>query len=438
MHLTGSTVLEIFESVRLQVQSGALQPGAALPPVRDLALQLGVNRNTVASAYKRLTAAGIALAQGRLGTTISAPVAAGEQEGRHTGSPLVDMASGNPNPAWLPAVASLFPRLAPSPRLYGDATVNTGLLALARPWFDPDCPAGYALNLTHGAVDAMERLAVAHLVPGDRVAVEDPCFLGTINALRIAGMQAAGVAIDAQGMRPDALEAVLAAGAQAVLVTPRAHNPTGCSLTPGRAAALRAVLARFAHVLVIVDDHFALLAESAYQSILPANAGRWALVRSVSKALGPDLRLAFLASDEDTARKLRLRLAPGMGWVSHLLQDLVEACLRSPDVAAQTLRTRTAYAAQRAQLVQALRAHGIAAPLPPDGFNVWVPLPIDAREVVHAMARRGWLLRSGDAFDVQARTQAMRITVATLEDGQAARLAADLGACLEAQRRGNA
>ena len=430
MKVTGSTVAEIVDSVRLQVSSGALQPGDALPPVRDLAAQLGVNRNTVASAYKRLAGAGIASTQGRLGTAICGPVALNEQEGSSPDSPLHDMASGNPNPRWLPNIPDLLAEMQPAPRLYGDATVNEGLVALATSWFAGDCPPGHALDLSHGAVDAIERLAAAHLVAGDHVAVEDPCFLGTINALRIAGMQTIGVAIDAEGMLPASLAQALEAGARAVLITPRAHNPTGCSLTAERAAALKQVLSAYPHVLVIVDDHFALLADSAYHSVLPQDTSRWALVRSMSKALGPDLRLAFVASDPATSKKLRLRLAPGMTWVSHLLQDLVEACLRSAAVAAQIQGARAAYATRRLALMDALAEQGIPCQAPTDGFNVWLPVAGDGRAICHAMARLGWLVRAGDSFDVERSTQALRITVSTLAEGQAAQLSRDLRRCL--------
>ena len=68
----------------------------------------------------------------------------------------------------------------------------------------------------------------AHLTPGDKVAVEDPCFLGTINALRLAGMHSVGIEVDAQGMRPEKLALALDAGVRAIVITPRAHNPTGC------------------------------------------------------------------------------------------------------------------------------------------------------------------------------------------------------------------
>ncbi len=429
MPINGFTVLDIVESVRQQVQSGELPPGQVLPPVRDLALQLGVNRNTVASAYKRLSDTGLAETRGRLGTRICSHATPGEQEGRQGASPLVDLASGNPGPHGLPQVRWMSAGLSATPRLYGDEPMNPSLSELGRQWFEPDCPPALELNLAHGAVDAIERLAAAHLVKGDRIAVEDPCFLGTINALRIAGMNAVGVPVDAQGMRPDALMQALKAGARVVLITPRAHNPTGCSLTPDRAAEIRRVLAQFPLVFVIVDDHYALLSDVPYASVIPETCTRWAVVRSVSKALGPDLRLAFVASAPMTSQRLRLRLSSGMGWVSHLLQDLVESCLRSQDVADLIQQARHDYRANREALVHALHEQGIEA-MAADGFNVWVPLEADSNTVVLGMAKQGWLIRPGEPFGVQATAHALRITVSALEPEQALRLASDLRRCL--------
>ncbi len=48
--LAGKTASEIFDNIRHLVQSGGLQPGEVLPPVRELASQLAVNRNTVAAS----------------------------------------------------------------------------------------------------------------------------------------------------------------------------------------------------------------------------------------------------------------------------------------------------------------------------------------------------------------------------------------------------
>lgn len=430
--ITGKTASDIFDSVRMLVRTGALLPGQPLPTVRALAARLAVHRNTVSTAYKRLASAGVAMTQGRLGTLVREQAGPGEQEGSLPGSPPTDLSSGNPNPAWLPDLGTLLKCRAYRARLYGDAPVDAELEAAARPWMEGDCPRDAELNLSHGSVDAIERLLSAHLVAGDKVAVEDPCFLGSLNTLRVAGFQALGVPVDVHGMQAPALERALAAGAQAVILTPRAHNPTGASLSGARGRSLRAVLAKYPHVLVIADDHFSLLAASPYHDAIPPRARRWALIRSVSKMFGPDLRLAFVASDPETSRRLRLRLAPGTNWVSHLLQDAVAACLASPDVAGQITHARADYARRRSILADALAAQGIAVAAPADGLNLWIPLREDSRASALALARRGWLVRAGEAFGVQAPAHGVRVTVSTLDETLARAFACALGAVLAA------
>jgi len=426
MKIQGKTAAEIFDCVRGLVQSGQLPPGQALPPVRDLAVELDINRNTVAAAYKRLVTAGIALTQGRLGTIIRDQSGPGEQEGALSDSPLADLASGNPNPAWLPDLSAALAIRPYQPRLYGEPTVNAGLESYARAWFARDCPAPFEINLSHGAVDAIERLLSSHLVAGDKVAVENPCFLSSINMLRIAGLQALGVPVDAEGMQAAALEAALAKGAQAVILTPRAHNPTGCSLSEKRAKALARVLAKYPHAMVIVDDHYALLSGKEYHSVLPSGTQRWALVRSFSKTLGPDVRLAMVASDAATSRQLRLRLASGTSWVSHLLQDMVEVTLGRPEVAKQMAQARKDYAQRRKALESALLEQGVPCAADGDGLNLWVPLDTDDQAVALALAHRGWLVRHGDAFGVQEPVRGLRITISAIEPGQCRKLARDI------------
>lgn len=424
MKISGSSAAEIYESIRLQVSCGALQSGALLPPVRDLAEQLDVNRNTVAAAYRKLVVSGIAVAQGRLGTTIRGHQGPGEQEGASPETPLIDLASGNPDPAWLPDTNKMLAGLAFRPRLYGDPPVNAALENHARRWLEQDCPAEFDLNLTNGAVDAIERLLYAHLVAGDKIAVESPCFLSSINIVRIAGIQAIGVPVDEEGMSAEQLEAALAKGVKAVILTPRAHNPTGCGLSDKRAKSLRRVLAKYPQVFVIVDDHFALLAESPYNDAIPATTAHWALVRSVSKVLGPDLRLAFVASDRQTSERLRMRLASGTNWVSHLLQDIVHECLTSDTAAAVFSRARSDYMRKRAILRDALIKHGLQVSGTADGLNLWVPLRGDSHTVTLALARKGWLVRSGEVFTVGETARGVRITISSIDEAQA-----DLIAC---------
>ncbi|HJG90933.1 MAG TPA: aminotransferase class I/II-fold pyridoxal phosphate-dependent enzyme, partial [Brachybacterium massiliense] len=280
--ITGTTAAEIAASVRSLVERGELTPGALLPPVRSLAEQLGVNRNTAVAAYRRLARDGAVSAQGRAGTRITAPRPVAQEgfadEAQLAGlgpdvpaGTLRDLGTGNPAPALIPDLAPALAGAVGRPVLYGEPVIDPGFEAWARDWIAPDVPSGETadLTLTSGAVDAIERLLAQALVRDDAVALEDPCFLASIQTVRHAGYRALPVPVDEEGMTPQGLRAALEAGARAVVLTPRAQNPTGASLSETRAHALREVLAEHPYVLVIIDDYFSFLSRRPFRSPLP-------------------------------------------------------------------------------------------------------------------------------------------------------------------------
>lgn len=431
--IVGKTASEIFDNIRHLAQSGVLKPGDVLPPVRELAGKLSVNRNTVAAAYKRLVTSGLAISQGRNGTAIKTHNTLPALEGGDPSSPLKDISSGNPDPTRLANVKNYLSAIAAAPRLYGDAAVDPRLAAWAHAWMSKDSGVDAEINLASGAIDALERLLCALLLPGDSVAIEDPCFLSSINMLRYAGFTPSPVPVDAEGMQPDALEEALRNGARAVIITPRAHNPTGCSLSEPRARAIRDILARYPQVLVIIDDHFALLSSTPWHSPLAAESRRWALVRSLSKTLGPDMRLAIVASDCETSAALRLRLNSGSQWVSHLLQDLVIACLNDDAFMASLTESRRHYRRQHEKLIAALARCGITHLTPGDGLNFWFPLKEPSQPVALRLAHAGWLVREGETFGIRAPSHGLRLSLATLSDEEINKLASDLCQILQQQ-----
>ena len=107
----------------------------------------------------------------RTGTFISPAPPPAEQEGSPPDTPLIDLAGGNPDVAWLPDIAQVMAQRPYRPRLYGAPTLDDELEAIRRDWMNRDCPEEFQLNLTNGAVDAVERLLSAYLVSGDSVAV---------------------------------------------------------------------------------------------------------------------------------------------------------------------------------------------------------------------------------------------------------------------------
>ncbi|MFT4282387.1 aminotransferase class I/II-fold pyridoxal phosphate-dependent enzyme [Microbacterium sp.] len=430
VRILGATATEIADSVRQHVERGVLAPGDLLPPVRALAEDLGVNRNTIVAAYRLLTQAGLVEARGRAGTRVAVhtPVA---QEGFAQGTVLRDLAAGNPDPRRLPDLREALGRIAARPVLYGEPVIDRELEAWAQTWMHEavgdDRP--LRLTITGGASDAIERLLAQTLTRDDAVALEDPCFLASLNTVRLGGYRPVAVPVDEQGMTVEGLRSALQAGVRAVLLTPRAQNPTGASLSAARAAALRDLLVDHPYVLVIEDDHFSLLSSQPLHSVIGPEHRRWALVRSVSKFLGPDMCLAVVASDPETAERLAQRLNPGATWVSHLLQRLALELLTDREAVRAVADASQHYAARNRAAARALSERGIPVAAG-DGLSLWVPLPVPARAVSEQLMRRGWLARPGDEFvlehDLAARH--LRLTVHDLTDAELERLVADLAA----------
>ncbi len=313
--IAGRRATEIAADVERAVSAGTLEPGRQLPPMRELAAELGVNPNTVAAAYRILRERGVIETAGRKGSRVRPrPATTGRDAiDVHVPEGVRDVSRGNPDPALLPPLAPAFAAAAAradrAPVLYGDDPLDADLVRLARAELDADGVPDGPVTVTSGALDAMERALVAHLRPGDAVAVEDPGWGSVFDLVPALGLRVVSVGVDDEGPLPQDVRRALEDGARALVVTDRAQNPTGAALSAARAEALREVLGRHPRTLLIEDDHGHGMVDLPLHP-LAGVTGSWAFVRSVAKTYGPDLRLAVLTGDAVTATGS----ADGSGW----------------------------------------------------------------------------------------------------------------------------
>jgi DNA-binding transcriptional MocR family regulator len=416
-YITGSTAVIIARSVEHAVSAGKAAAGDPLPPIRSLASHLGVAMATVAAAYRILQDRGVTVADGRRGTRIR-PTAPSVLPRFELPRNVRNLAEGNPDRALLPNVQRVLRSLAVRQRLYGEEFLDRPLVALARRQFRSDGVPVKDVAIVSGALDGIERVLRERLRPGDRVLVEDPCFSGILDLLASLGLVAVPVPIDDEGLLPEALPRQAAA----IIVTPRAQNPTGAAITKRRARHLRPILRARPDLLIIEDDHAGPVAGVPYATLVERDRKHWAVVRSVSKYFGPDIRVAMLAGDAATIAAVERRQATGMRWVSHILQDIVVALWKDKSL----LVAGKTYASRRNALLRALEKHGIAAH-GRSGLNVWIPVA-EETSVVQAMMRRGWAVKAGERYRLQSRP-AIRVTIAALSDARA--FAGDLAAVLQ-------
>lgn len=403
------------------MRAGSLGPGDQLPSVRALAATLDVSPTTVAAAYGDLRRRGIVTGTGRAGTRIRPAPPISRRGYMHVPEGVRDLISGGPDPELLPALP---PRSAvTAARLYADDPVSARLRRLAVAALTADGVDAANLAVTGGALDAIERVLGGWLSPGDRVIVEDPGHAVTYDLIAAMGFAAVPVPVDELGIRPDELAAALGRGAGAVIMTPRAQAATGSAWDASRCAALRSVLARYPAVGVVEDDHAGPVAGVAGFTTSQV-LGKWVTVRSVSKSLGPDLRLAVVAGDETTIARVTGRQALGTGWVSYQLQETVAELWASPEAVS---RAASVYTARRKALLAALGSYGIVAS-GRSGFTSWVPVP-DEDRVASALAAAGWAVAPGRRFRIAA-SPGVRICFSTLHEDEAGAFAADFARAL--------
>ncbi|MFD6343053.1 aminotransferase class I/II-fold pyridoxal phosphate-dependent enzyme, partial [Streptomyces sp. NPDC060210] len=412
--ISGRRAAEISADVERAVGSGELAPGQLLPPMRELATDLGVNPNTVAAAYRSLRERGVIETAGRRGSRVRARPASTARGSIRVDAPpgVRDVSEGNPDPALLPplhdALAAAARHHAEHPGLYGQAPVDPEFARLARAGFDADgVPAG-PLAVTSGALDAIERVLAAHLRPGDAVAVEDPGWGGLLDLVPALGLRPEPMGVDDQGPLPAGLARALRAGVRAVVVTDRAQNPTGASVGAARARQLRALLADRPEVLLIEDDHGHGMVDLPLHP-LAGTTSSWVFVRSTAKAYGPDLRIAVLTGDALTVDRVAGRQRLGPGWVSRLLQRTVVELWSSGAVDVPAVAR--SYGERRDALVRALAERGVEA-YGRSGMNVWVPVA-DETGAVARLLHAGWAVAPGARFRM-ATPPGVRLTVSEM------------------------
>ncbi|HQZ34391.1 MAG TPA: aminotransferase class I/II-fold pyridoxal phosphate-dependent enzyme [Ilumatobacteraceae bacterium] len=406
----------IAAAVGRMISAAELSVGSRLPTVRELSKELGVSPTTVSEAWQSLAAVGAIDARGRQGTFVRQPTgpATPRRYRRVTEGPghfALDLSSGTPDPALLPDLGPVIARVSRQSLTssYLDQPVLPELAERVRSdWpFPPD-----ELTVVDGALDALDRVASVIVRLGDRVVVENPTFPPLLDLLDLLGADVIGVDMDDEGMQVAGLAEALALGATAVFIQPRAHNPTGITLTSERGQQLAAVLAGSA-AIVVEDDHSGDIASGELVSL-----GRWlpqrtVHIRSYSKSHGPDLRLAAIGGAGAVVSAVANRRLLGPGWSSRILQAvLVEMLDHQPTIDAVGA-ARVEYAARRLAVTDVLSAADVGF-TGTDGINLWMQVA-DQRSALLTLAAQGIGAAPGEPFLVRSGAPSLRVTVGLID-----------------------
>ncbi|MGI9605383.1 MAG: aminotransferase class I/II-fold pyridoxal phosphate-dependent enzyme, partial [Acidimicrobiales bacterium] len=306
---------------------------------------------------------------------------------------------------------------------YGDGLIDSGLAKAARVLFETDGVPAPNITVTSGAMDGVERVLRAQgLRTGARIGVEDPGHVPVHQLVRTAGMIPIPVAVDDEGVMVASLGEALDAGMDALVITPRCQNPTGASMSAERAASISELLVDHPNVVLIQDDHAGLVSGTDFHGVVPPGP-RHATIRSLGKALGPDLRLALVAADTQTHERVSTEISNGPGWISHLLQRAAAHLLSDPATMKVVAVAAASYERRRNRLIDGLAVVDIAAS-GRSGLNVWIPTGDEQVELEAARAA-GFAIRAADVYRIRSEP-AVRVTISNLDDDHIDALAASL------------
>jgi DNA-binding transcriptional MocR family regulator len=390
--VTDSTPQGIAGAFSRAIRAGELAPGDRLPTVRGVAADLGVSPATVSAAWQALRRTGLVVSRGRAGTFVRdtpTPWLSPRQRGLVGAGPdglRLDLSRGTPDPTLLPDLGPALHRVSQRAGVlaYQDEPVLPELgEVLAATWpYDTE-----SITVVDGATDGITRMLEQVVSYGDRVVLESPGFPPFFDLVEALGAEVVPIALDASGVTPDSLRQALAAQPVAVVLQPRAHNPTGVSTTVARAEQLVRVLRRQRGEMpwIIEDDH------SSGISVAPdVSLGAWlpdrvVHVRSYSKSHGPDLRIAALGGPSSIVDRIVARRMLGPAWTSRMVQTILLDLLTSSQSLDEVAEARRQYMARQRTLVGELDALGVSLTVP-DGINLWLPVRDERAAMVHLSA----------------------------------------------------
>ncbi len=388
------------------IEKGELPVGGKLPPQRELAWKLGVTVGTISRGYLEAERQGYLSGEVGRGTFARRPPRPGLRA-RDPGAPLDlshnELATAEARKALGAALRALADRADVADLVgYAPAGGHRAHREAVSQWvrrIGLVAPPEHIV-LTVGAQQALG-VALALFGRGDKpILFEDYTYSCLLDMARLADRQAFPVAMDAEGLLPEALDsAVESTGARLLMIQPTLQNPTNSTMSLARRKAVVAV-ARARDLVIVEDDVYGALPEDCPPPIATLAPERTVYIGSASKCFLPGLRVGWIVAPGPEVARLAgavhsrsLGPAPLMveimaRWIADGTADRLLAAQRGE------LRARQAIA------VEVLQGLDIAAD--PQSMHVLLrlPRPWGANSFAAAAEARGVIVVPVNRFAV--------------------------------------
>ena len=241
------------------------------------------------------------------------------------------------------------------------------------------------LIVTTGSQQALDLLGKTMISPGDKVIVEGPTFLATIQCFRLYGAELISAPCDDQGVNTDALEKLIAEHKpKFVYLIPTFGNPSGALLSMERRKKVLELAVKY-NTLIVEDDPYGDLYfnEMPPPSLLvlsrsvPGSRDLIAYCGSLSKVLSPGLRVGWMVAQPELLSKATMCKQFSDAHTSTFAQATAAQYLKAGRMPATLANVRSVYAKRARVMCDALtREMGDAVEFtqPQGGLFFWVRL----------------------------------------------------------------
>lgn len=398
----------IADAIERDIRSGRLEAGARLPPHRDLAQSLAVSIGTVTKAYGEAERRGLISSHVGRGSFVDRQRAAAAPVPAESG--VINLAHNIP-PAVSSAqhLADALMRLRRRPDLArangymppeGLDSVRRAAADWLRRRHGVDSLTADDLIQCNGAQHGMALAFAAACRPGDTVLCEAATFNGMKSIAEYSGYRLTGVAMDAEGILPDALDRAITAHHARVLYTiPTLQNPTTITTSAARRRQI-AEIARRRDVLIIEDDAYRPIAmpQTPLPTFVDLVPERTIYIATLSKSLSPGLRLGFLSLPNRALREHVLRGIRATGYSAPPFGGLIFTQWAEDGIADVIAEEILVESLRRTDLARSIFGARMT-PLPsPQSLHIWLPMPpLEAERAAGRAGRAGIEVTPADA-----------------------------------------
>ncbi|WP_046867170.1 PLP-dependent aminotransferase family protein [Microvirga massiliensis] len=418
----------IVQVISDAIRSGKLSARDQLPTHRELARQLDIDVGTASRAYSELRRRGLISGEVGRGTFVAETVRDAPpsiSEAPSTGS-FIDLSHNFPlNAPTSPLVARTIEELSRDCDIASLMTHQVDLghahhREAGRAWLDFNglSDAGGEVAVTAGAQHGLLLAISALTTPGGRVMTEAFTYFGMKSVATMLGLELVAIDIDGEGLVPDSFEnACRTSGAKVLYCTPTLHNPTTALMSEARREDIAKISRRYG-IHIVEDDVYGFLLEPRVRPLCSQAPDLTFYVTSLSKCIGPGLRIGFLRFPASYREKVGLAIRATTLMASPLTAEIAARMIETGFLHCIAADQRAMMKQRQSTAELLLQGHHMQRH--PQSFHVWLEMANGwtPQEFSLEAERLGVGVAPGDLFTVSpaTRSRAVRLCISAAND----------------------